>query len=514
MRCRIVLLIGGLLALSPPARAAAQGQDCELLPGAREAIRTIVGGEEVVHVRGPAKFVCPGEMILQADSAVGSPERGELELIGNVFFQDSVKTLTAAWARYVRLEARLVAREDVVLTDRKSESVVNGAELEYLPASENRTESEAIVHGRPHAIFHQKPKAEPAPADSAAQPLEIDADLMRIFGESRFLALGQVELRRGETRGYANEGEFDQEGQMMVLTGAARLEGEGYTLVGDRIEATLDGESLHQVVARRDAALEAEDLDLKAPELQIFFEAGEVHRLVAIRGTHEDLAPHGDPSTTPAHTSSADSTGGAAVPGLSRAPAESAAQPVVTSRDFRLTADSIDAIAPGQQLEVVIAVGRAFGVRAPDSLDIGLPESIAHDWIVGDTITGYFTREEAPVVDSTANGKGADKGAEESSETETRTVLERLVAVGEGGGARSLYRIREKGREADPPSANYIVADRITLVMSEGEVKDVEADGPIRGMHLQPEGVAARRPTAPGDSTGATAPVKPAGGSN
>jgi hypothetical protein len=539
MRVRTLLLLGALLALLPPTTAGAQGQDCELLPGAREANRKIIGGQEVVHISGPARFVCPGEVVLQADSAVGSPDRGEFELLGNVFYQDSVKTLTAAWARYDRPDARLLARENVVLTDRKSRSVIQGAELEYLPANEVRPESEAIVQGRPHAIFQQQEKARPEgdasgrspvdsiplpdgsasePADSAAQPLEVDADLMRIFGDSRFLALGQVELTRGETRGYAREGEFDQAGNTMVLTGAARLVGEGYTLVGDRIEATLDGDRLDEVVSRRDAGLEAEDLDLKAPELRIFFQDGEVHRLVAIGdGERSDAAGRASPEPVPVLPVAAPREHG----GAERAAPPVASQPVITSRDFRLAADSIDALAPGQQIEQVIAVGHASGIRTPDSLDVGLPESIAFDWLVGDTITGYFAREAAPdsapaalAPDTVAKPmpEVVEAGAAPAPEPKPRAVLERLVAVGEGGGARSLYRIREKGRESEPPSANYIVANRIVLVMSEGEVKDVEADGPIEGIHLQPAGRAGQGTPPAGDTTGKEPTGEPSGG--
>lgn len=498
-------LLCALLALGIPSQLSAQGRDCELLPGAREASRVITGGQEYLHISGPARFVCGADVILQADSAVGLPNHGEVELIGNVFYQDSAKTLTAEWARYLREEARLLARGKVVLTDRKSDSRITGPELEYLPANEHRAEAEAIFQGRPHATFQQQPAAAPTPGDSVAQsgapgvqaadsatlPLEVDADLMRVYGESRFLALGRVELVRGETRGSAREGEFDHVGNTMVLTGSARLEGEGYVLIGDRIEAALEGDNLREVTARRDAELQSEDLDLQAPELRIFLGDGKVERLVAV-GT---------------------AAGDTAAPGSTR--------PVVTSRDLMLSADSIEALAPGQQLERLIAIGAAYAVRAADSLDAGLPEAIANDWLVGDTITGYFAA--APAVEATVKATVDSVPAASAielmadtvppePEAKPRATLERLVAVGEGGGARSLYRIREKGHEQEPPSANYLVANRIVLVMHEGEVTEVEADGPIEGMHLQPTGGRTRDPGAAGTGAGGRPPQGTAGG--
>jgi hypothetical protein len=300
---------------------------------------------------------------------------------------------------------------------------------------------------------------------------------MRLYGESRFVALGDVVMTRGETRGFGREGEFDHKRNTMLLTGTARLEGDGYTLSGDRIEAALDGERLREVTARRQAALQAEDLDLAAPELRIYFAAGEVERLIAV----------GEPTA-----SAPDS------------------RPVVISRDLRLVADSIDALAPGQQMERVVAVGAAYAVRTPDSLDVGLPETIAHDWVAGDTITGYFTLKEVPdsVGGAGAPGEPAEPDDPADPGGERRATLERLVAIGEGGGARSLYRIREKGHEAEPPSANYLVANRIVLVLRDGEVKEVEADGPIEGMHLQPAG-SAKRDT--GTTVSGTAAEPPGG---
>lgn len=490
MRWPALLLSFLLLSLGATAPAAAQSQECELLPGAKEAVRSVMGGVELIHISGPATFVCPGDVLLKADSAVGNREAGEIELIGSVFYQDSVKTLDAGWARYLREEARLFAREDVVLTDRQNHSVIKGDELEYLPANEEREEAEAIVLGRPRALFYD---GDPAalPPDSVAEPLEVDADIMRLYGYSRFVALGRVELTRGDTRGYSHEGEFDQEGELIILSGEARLEGESFKLSGDRIEATLEDEKLREVISRRDAILEGEEMDLRAAEVRIYFVEGEVDRLVAVGGGGGEEGAEGAESP----------------------PSDSIARPLMISREIQLVADSIDALLPGQQLEVLVAIGDAFAVRASDSLDHGLPETISNDWLVGDTITSYFvpapeeeTEASPDARSSTADGSGKGSGKESQ-----RVILDRLVAVGEGGRARALYRIREKGRETEPPGVNYLIANRIVLVMDEGEVKDVEADGPIEGIHLQPEGVAADAPQ-PEPAETVAAPVGSQGG--
>lgn len=482
MRWPIALWMSGLLAFVTPATAPAQAQECELLPGAREATRVFTGSTDLIHISGPATFICPGDVRLEADSAVGNPATGEIELIGRVFYQDSIKTLNAGWARYLRVEARLFARDEVELTDRKSLSVITGEELEYLPANEERAESEAIVQGRPHAVFQQRVDPDAPPPDTVPEPLEIDADLMRIYGEDRFVALGSVVLTRSDIKGYAHEGEFDQSGQLITLSGSARLEGESFKLSGERIEATLDDQRLREVIARQNAVLEGEDMDLRAPDIHVLFEEGEIHRLVALKGSGAGDTAEEEPTT-------------------------SSTRPIVVSRELQLTADSIDALLPGRELKEVVAVGNAYAVRAVDSLDIGLPDAIANDWLVGDTITSYFVpapkSEPIPARDEIGVDKASGKDASE------RVVLDRLVAVGADGRARALYRIREKGRETESPGVNYLIADRIVLVMSEGEVKNVEADGPIEGMHLQPATVKSDAATPPDAD-----PVAPPSGSH
>jgi hypothetical protein len=507
MRCTSSILFVLLLAGAAPALA--QGVEktpapggrgtCELLPGAREANRLVLGdGRAMVFISGPAEFVCPGGTTVKADSAVGVPDDGEFEFIGNVYYADTLKTLTTDWARYNRPDARLFARGNVVLTDKESGSVIRGPEMEYQRETPDRPEARAVVRGRPHATLYERPKsreaavastadtagaaadpvatlpdtlpvavdtqsvavASPPPADGGvvrpASPMEVDADRMEILGNRLFHAEGRVEIVRDSTRAWGESADYDQEAGTLVLVGEARVEGTEFTLSADRIDGRLlDGE-LHEVFARRQAVLTGEDLRVDAPDLRVYFDAGEVNRLVAVM----------------------DSSAGD--------------RPVAVSREFTLVADSIDAIAPGQELERIVAVGSAYGERVADSLAAGLPEAVSRDWLRGDTITGYFTREPLP------EEKSAEPPAVEGDTAKTRSTLERLVAVGPEGRARSLYRIREEGDATGRPSVNYLVANRITLVMRGGEVQSVEAEGPIEGIHLQPESAPAEeQPPAP-----------------
>lgn len=559
--CATVLAAGPL-----PAQDGPVAQDCEIVDG--EDLRVLQRGTpfERVILRGNAHIRCAGGVELKADTAISHTVTGRREFIGHVFYVDTVKSLTADRVDYEHLEARLLAVGDVVLTDVKEGSVIRGTELEYFRETPERPESRTVVRGRPHATLYERadsavhdsttsmpPEGEPESA-SAAVPLEIDADEMEIFGGGLFRAVGNVILERGETTGSAERAEFHQVGQWLLLEGDAMVEGEAYSLAGEWICGVLDGEELREVQARVDAVLLSEELRVDSPELHVFFEEGQVHRMVAMRMLAEE-AEADDPAAVPALVAdssagpvsdstviesgnlaagavrdSLDTGGGReeVAAGQTRAhpvPPEDPGvvadesapsvldsvvvtaplpsrrtvgpQPRATSTEFWLMADSIDAIAPGQRLERVIAVGNAYGERTADSLAVELPEVIARDWLRGDTITGYFAT--VAVADSTAEASASRESVEPavasaageedtspSDSTQMRTVLERLVAVGPEGRAQSLYRIREKDDPADP-SVNFLVANRIVLLMQNGEVSRVEAEGPIKGWHLQPE---------------------------
>lgn len=481
MRRRWALLLA-CAAAWPAASAHAQisARDCEIVDG--RDLRVLNQGmpNERAILSGDAQIRCTGGVLVRADTMISHTAAGRREFVGNVLFQDSLKSLTADRVDYEHADGRALARGNVMLVDRVDGSVVRDAsELEYLRETPDRPESRAIVRGRPHATLYQsRPAADTAGSAAAGEPpppLEIDADSMAIVGERVYRAIGNVEMQRGETHGTAGEAEFDQVEQRVVLLGEAIIEGEGFTLSGERLVAYLAGEHLREVHALEEAVLLGEDLRIDAPELQVYFRDGAVHRMIAMRlpaetGPDSSAAAAADSLAAAADTLVTDEA--PAAPLRTVGP-----QPRATATEFWLVADSIDALIPDQRLEQVVAVGNAYGERAADSLTAALPELVGRDWLRGDTITGYFV--EAPAADTVATDSTSDGRAR------NRVALERLVAVGEGGKAQSLYRIREEGK--DRPGVNYLTANRIMLFLRDGEVVSVEAVGPVRGYHLQPK---------------------------
>jgi lipopolysaccharide export system protein LptA len=390
----------------------------------------------VIYISGPSRFRCTGGIEIRSDSAVLNRAAGELRLIGRAHYLDPEKSLAGDWMTYMGREGRVLARGNVVLTDIRDGSVVTGSELEHLREGAGRTESVTTIFGRPRAIL--QPRSGAAQPDTAP-PFEVVADRLLLRGESSFRGEGSVEVVRGGTRGFGRSAEYRRLEDHLVLEGAARVEGEEFQLFGERIEGFLQEETLREVVAEREASLLARELRVDAPYIRIFMTAGNFERLVA-RGT---------------------------------APVQARA----TTEDFRLVADSVDARADGELLSLIVAIGDAYGERLLEAADAALPALIARDWLRGDTITGHFVEVE-PV----------EPGARRES------VLDRLVSRAGADPASSMYRLRDDESPDGPPQVNYLLASSITLFMREGEIREVKADGPIRGVHLQPQ----RRPaTAP-----------------
>ncbi|MGD8700377.1 MAG: hypothetical protein PVJ43_13865, partial [Gemmatimonadales bacterium] len=207
------------------------------------------------------------------------------------------------------------------------------------------------------------------------------------------------------------------------------------------------------------ASARGEELQLEAPMLRLLIEDNEIARAVASAGDS-------------ARTGAIRGAGG-----------EPWARSV--SEDYALTADSIDIHRPGGQLERLVAVGRA---RANTVTTLFPNDSLlGNDWLVGDTITGYFAASDSLL----AAGREPE--------------LERLVSA---GNARALYHIIDDAGQAgtrERPAVNYVIGRVVTLALTSGEVRSAQVVGPSTGVYLEPlpAGFGADTTGAPSDTTGA-----------
>jgi lipopolysaccharide export system protein LptA len=383
------------------------------------------------------------------------PQTGRADFIGNVRFTDKDRTLTAQQAQYISAERRIMAQQNVVLTNRRDGSTLRGNFLDYFQPSPTYPEGRVDVgSGRPRGTIIRQ-RANSAAIDTTV----IDADRMQIVGEHTFRGWGNVQTRRGTMSSQSQFAEFNEQANRMVLSGQATVQSDTFRLRADSIDAVvMNGDEFRELHAFRGVLLESEGVDLNAPIVRLYFEKGQVEKLFAIGG--KKISPD-------------------------------APQARSVSPDFVLTADSIDALSPQEKLQRVFAIGRARGERFGDTItDRSLPELIRNDWVQGDTVRAYFTERKPG-----ARPAGQAQPVSAVGSDSTR-VIERIVAV--GAPASSTYRMREQVGDTIETSVNYLTARKLDVTFKDGAVHKVAAEGEIRGLYLQPPARAAatnaRRP--------------------
>lgn len=442
------LALAAALALGSASHGAAQNQ-CNLLEN-QKVDRVLEGGVPMVHIQGPFLVVCTGGAELRANQGTLNELSRELLLVGNVSYRDLTRTLTADQATYSSAVGRLYATGNVVFVDETEGMTIRGPELEYFRALPERPQAQVNASQRPHLTL--RPESNPE-----GEPLEIDADRMTILGKDDLSAFGNVVIQRPDLRALAQEARYTGATQGLELRGEAEVQNRENLLRGEVIQARLRDNVLEEVRARTNARLVSDELNVSAPELQLFFADSLLQRTVA------------------------------------RTAGEKGARAVAVSRTFRLEADSLDALAPGQVLQQVIAIGTARGETidttaaprdsaAPAPADTSAAAAgalAASDWIRGDTIIGYFAPADSAAL---ARGQGADSSV----------VLEKLVAR---GAAQSLYRMEQRsdtaGAPRQPPGErrkgiNFASGDVITLLFQDGEVQEATFLGLRRGLYLDP----------------------------
>lgn len=474
-------LAAALALFAAAAPAAAQAGTCSLVGGNQG---TYQAGAGFISVSGNFQVVCDGGTTIRADSAAVYQATNEVHLFRNVDYRDPTRTLTSDYATYSSTMGRLYATGRVVFTDVTRGSTLRGPELEYFRAMEGRPQAQVIAGQRPHLTV--------VPSGNAQnrEPLQIDGDRITSVGEDFFSATGNVVIHRSDLDASAAEATHDGAAQTLNLRGAARISGERFDLAGETVDATLPENRLERVVARRDAELVSDRLRVDGPEIQLYFANDLLQRLVTRR------------------------MGGEVQEGQER--------PLVAATGLVLEADSVEALLPGQELQRVTAIGRAHGEtydttgRAP--VEAGPRARIAkqprpsepgvspdHDWVLGDTIVGFFAKK-----DSAAIARAPARAAGDTTQGPEQDVeLERIVAT---GAARAFYRVRDEGQPVgERPGLNYLAAREIELTLTEGRLDVADARGLQRGVYLDPTPVGSPAEAATGaGEEGQAQPTAPA----
>ncbi|MEJ2153444.1 MAG: hypothetical protein P8Y29_11000, partial [Gemmatimonadota bacterium] len=314
----------------------------------------------------------------------------------------------------------------------------------------------------------------PLVVDSVQTPYDVTAHRQIVIdGGNSFEAEGDVAIERDALRAFGDRVRYDQNAGELYLLGNARSEGESYDLTANSIVVSLPAQQVREVAALQQAVLTTGEIDLTAPRIRMFVESSQLERLVAGFLSEADSIPVLGtaplPGTEPVRV------------GLTPRPGDTI-QPTALAEDFRLSGDSIDVETPSQELERVVASGRARGVSlARDSLNTDeAPEVVTSDWLVGDTIIATFRSAPAAGEDTAVAQVGAEPAGREYE-------LERLEAR---GAARTLYRLAPsdstRARADSRLAIHYVVGEAITIEMIGGEVERMRVRGQTQGIHLEP----------------------------
>ena len=506
--------------------------------------------EDSAEVAGSAQVAdsVQVEDTAQVEDSLQPPDSGEVadsvEAPGDTQVQDSVvagDTLAVVDAPITEVEPSPPAEP----TDAQEDSTEAATDPAPLEVSSDETVAEETTDPAP-----TEEGADPAPDEAAPEvepirlpPYEIDADQFVLEGRRYFRASGEVVVVRDSLYAQGDSLDYDQEVGAMSIFGDARVEGQSYVLTASTVSVTPTSGLREELLARRDARLSGEDVDMAAPAIRMFLEAGQVNRLVAIG----EIPPlPGEPQTVDTEGLSAGDAARvqaladqAAQEADSTAAADSLFRPSVRADQFGLSGDSIDVLSPGQVLDLVTAVGaaRAEGLADDTLMAADLPEVARRDWMEGDTVIADFSTAEP--ADSTENTDVSG-----TSSPGQRTRLETLTAVGT---ARSLYRMIDSdtaqaepdtlpadldtvvadtadppaGADAEPtaagstpadsvatdtvgsaqdarPALHWVEGEKIIVYMEGREVVSMDVEGQTVGYHLEP-----RPPGAPADSTDA-----------
>ena len=485
----VVGLFGVLVALglASPAPMSAQIAGCSMLPGTIGAQSFTTPSGRVNHMSGP-RLQCRDGRYMQADSLVHYEVSGYSLMMGRVVFRTDGRELRADTATYLDNIGRLEANGSVRLEELSRGTVLTGEDLVYLRAGPQRPQEQlTVTGGRPRAVVFPRRdtlRVPEAPEPGSVTPYQIDGDRIYLVGDQQLQAQGTVEVTRDSLRAFSDSLDYDQVGGALELRGrpARVIQGE-LDLQGRHLRILLPGDVIEEVVAREDAVLDTDSLDVDAPFIRIFMIDGALDRLVASAPKQPGNTPPAAPSPAvggPPTPQGPPPAPAEARPGAPSIPAdeadeEAAPRARAVGTNITMLADSIDVLAPNQRLENMIAIGGAHAVStARDTLNTSdTPDELLNDWIEGDTVRATFVARPSLTDPATSE-----------------YVLESLEAR---INARSLYRLDPDSTQRADTTAfrgrlpvNYTEAEGIILYFEDGRITEMEWVGLRRGIQLQP----------------------------
>jgi hypothetical protein len=441
-----ILKIALPLALSFAVTVIAEAQDiprsCDLeFPTGTNTvanIRTDAAGQQVTFLGRGIVARCIGQgNRLTADSAEYYQSQGRLFLVGNVHYTEPRAVVTSRTMTYYQNDDHLHAEGDVVAV-MSNGSTLRGPTADYYRSTPQRPLTRMVAPGRPTVTLVQRDTTgRGKPPDTA----HVVGNQITMEGDSLVYAAGRVQITRPDLLATGDSAFLDSGHDFARLMREPMVKGLGsrtFTLTGGVIDVYSRDRQLERVVATPNGHALSQDLELVADTVDLRIQTNQLQRVMAW--------------------------------GKSRARA--------VSPEREITADSIDAIMPGQRVREVRALRKAYAESNPDSGVV----STQRDWMRGDTIVAHF--------DSLVG-----------TDTASRPRVREIVAE---GNAQSFYQMKNSKGPQTQPTVNYVRGRIIDILFEDRRVSTVTVTDKATGVMIEPAAEAAantpaaNKPAAPG----------------
>ena len=430
-----------------PASLLAQGlTQCDF--GAGRFSSELVGTIEIARGGGGVTVNCKSRNLrLYADSgeAFGNDR---VELYGKVHYDEPNRIdLRSDRLTYVLREEMVIVRGNVVATQPNG-SRLTGPEATYFRAVPRVRTIEEL-----NAV--QNPTVTIAARNASEKPIVVNATAIYMRGDSLIYASRNVVIDRSDLIARSDSAFLDgrvgtETMRLMFKPSVEGREGRKFRLEGDIIDAFSKNRKLQRVIARGKGHATSQDLDIVADTIDLRMTNDMMER--AIAWTRDGQAK----ATSPGQV---------------------------------ITADSIDALLPGQKLRIVYAVRNARAEGATDSLRFKTSE---RDWLRGDVLTAWF--------DTTVT---TDSAAAKDTSSKTPPI-DKILTTHKADSAQAYYHMPASEPSCREAAISYVRGREILIDFDSRKVGVVSVRDSVVGMYLEPKCASAKA-----DSTKAKPPAKP-----
>ena len=422
MKLTFALCLFVTLAAAVKAQELPRSCDLEFPTGTntRANVVTDAAGKRITYLGRGIVARCIGQgNRLTADSAEYYEDQARLYLVGNVHYTEPRVTVDSRTMTYYQTDDHLHAEGNVVAV-MSNGSTLRGPSADYYRSTPQRPLTRMFAPGRPVVTLVQRDTTGRGRAPDTAN---VVANQIVMEGDSLVYASGRVQITRPDLVATGDSAFMDSGRDFARLMREPMVKGIGsrpFTLTGGVIDVYSRNRLLERVVATPSGHALSQDLELVADTIDLRVQNNQLQRAIAWgKGRARALSP-----------------------------------------EREITADSIDAIMPGQRVREVRALRNAYAESNPDSGVV----SKQRDWMRGDTIIARF---------DTLVGK----------DTANRPRIREIVAE---GNARSLYQMKNSKGPPTQPTVNYARGRIIDIIFEDRAVSTVTVTDQATGVLIEP----------------------------